>query len=84
MAGNFYWIARSFEFQALVKTFNKLGKGQFLISYSMWLSIIHGAVATSAQFPVHVWLPDAMVGPTPILALIPARYYDSKHKFSYG
>nr|YP_010811702.1 NADH dehydrogenase subunit 5 [Eremophila koobabbiensis]YP_010811874.1 NADH dehydrogenase subunit 5 [Eremophila ternifolia]YP_010812304.1 NADH dehydrogenase subunit 5 [Eremophila verticillata]UOI12826.1 NADH dehydrogenase subunit 5 [Eremophila sp. Wubin North (R.Wait 8305)]UOH98638.1 NADH dehydrogenase subunit 5 [Eremophila koobabbiensis]UOH98810.1 NADH dehydrogenase subunit 5 [Eremophila ternifolia]UOH99240.1 NADH dehydrogenase subunit 5 [Eremophila verticillata] len=71
----FYWITGSFEFGDLFEIFNNLIYNNEVNSLFVTLCaalLFAGAVAKSAQFPLHVWLPDAMEGPTPISALIHA------------
>nr|QCG71234.1 NADH dehydrogenase subunit 5 [Forestiera pubescens var. parviflora] len=70
----FYWITGSFEFRDLFEILNNLIYNKVNSSFVTLCAalLFTGAVAKSAQFPLHVWLPDAMEGPTPISALIHA------------
>nr|YP_009529659.1 NADH-plastoquinone oxidoreductase subunit 5 [Chaetachme aristata]AXX76939.1 NADH-plastoquinone oxidoreductase subunit 5 [Chaetachme aristata]QWK47306.1 NADH-plastoquinone oxidoreductase subunit 5 [Chaetachme aristata] len=71
----FYWITGSLEFRDLFEIFKNLvdnNEVNFLFVTLCAFLLFSGAIAKSAQFPLHVWLSDAMEGPTPISALIHA------------
>jgi NADH-quinone oxidoreductase subunit L len=67
-----FWTFGTVQFWGENGVFARVGEASNTTITVIALLLFTGAIGKSAQFPLHVWLPDAMEGPTPVSALIHA------------
>ena len=68
---SYYVGTFSFDLNAMPELGNRLDGAFWVLPMALFMMFIGGA-GKSAMFPLHIWLPDAMEGPTPVSALIHA------------